>query len=204
MDDKVHPRSVLLCGLVCLSVLMGMLVRHAWPLWFGREVYLRVQPVDPRDLFRGDYVILGYPMQRLWLSAPAVEGPGGGGQVVKTVGAGWDEPLPRDAAVYVQLEPRANPETGEPHEFHEAVSVSRKPLAGSINLAGRVVYHSGGALSLRYPIDAYYVQAGTGRDIEQAIRTRKPVYAQVMVSGSGAARVKGLIVEGRRVNPPGY
>ncbi len=27
----------------------------------GREITVDVVPVDPRDIFRGDYVILGYP-----------------------------------------------------------------------------------------------------------------------------------------------
>ena len=37
----------------------------------GREIVLQVQPVDPRDLFRGDYVILGYGISPVSLSDQA-------------------------------------------------------------------------------------------------------------------------------------
>jgi len=39
-------------------VLGGMIALHAAPLWFGETVLLKVEPVDPRGLMRGDYVIL--------------------------------------------------------------------------------------------------------------------------------------------------
>ena len=55
-------------GLVCVGILGGMLVAHAYPLWVGKEITLRVvRPIDPRDLFRGEYVILSYDLSRLRL-----------------------------------------------------------------------------------------------------------------------------------------
>jgi hypothetical protein len=48
-----------------------MLVSHAWPIWTGETVYLRTRPVDPRDLFRGDYVVLAYDIDRVILADPA-------------------------------------------------------------------------------------------------------------------------------------
>jgi uncharacterized membrane-anchored protein len=49
-----------------MGILGGMLVSHAYPLWVGQEIVLRVvRPIDPRDLFRGDYVILSYRISRL-------------------------------------------------------------------------------------------------------------------------------------------
>jgi len=58
-------------GVLCLTVLTWMLVSHAWPVWTGETIYLRARPVDPRDLFRGDYVVLGYDIDRLVLADPA-------------------------------------------------------------------------------------------------------------------------------------
>lgn len=53
-------------GVVCMAILAGMLVSHAYPLWVGQEIVLRVvRPIDPRDLFRGDYVILSYRISQL-------------------------------------------------------------------------------------------------------------------------------------------
>jgi len=59
-------------GGLCLTVLIWMLVAHAWPVWTGETIYLRTRPVDPRDLFRGDYVVLAYDIDRVALSDPAL------------------------------------------------------------------------------------------------------------------------------------
>ena len=63
-----------------------------WMIWnrvmllkTGREITLDVVPVDPRSLFRGDYVILSYPISRV--PADRLEGP----------------PPARNAPVYVRL-----------------------------------------------------------------------------------------------------
>ncbi len=43
-----------------LAVIATLVMRYEWRLWYGRPVVLQTVPVDPRDLFRGDYVILNY------------------------------------------------------------------------------------------------------------------------------------------------
>jgi uncharacterized membrane-anchored protein len=47
-----------------LLVLVGMILGRTVPYFGGRSVLLQVVPVDPRDLFRGDYVTLGYDISR--------------------------------------------------------------------------------------------------------------------------------------------
>src|SRR3954470_7519080 len=47
--------ALLLCGLILATV-----VQRAAILRSGQEARLEVVPVDPRDLFRGDYVVLDY------------------------------------------------------------------------------------------------------------------------------------------------
>src|ERR1043166_5098507 len=47
--------ALLLCGLILATV-----VERAAILRSGQEARLELTPVDPRDLFRGDYVVLGY------------------------------------------------------------------------------------------------------------------------------------------------
>jgi hypothetical protein len=47
-----------------LVILVAMIGLRAIPLVTGHTVLVRVQPVDPRDLFRGDYVILSYDFSR--------------------------------------------------------------------------------------------------------------------------------------------
>ena len=60
-DCGLNP---VVAGLVSAAVLVGTLALHiekrASILRDGREIVLRTEPVDPRDLMRGDYVRLGY------------------------------------------------------------------------------------------------------------------------------------------------
>ena len=61
--------------LVLLQVLIlgGMIAyRHYW-IETGEKVFLRVSPVDPRDLFRGDYVSLFYEISVLDLDQLSVK-----------------------------------------------------------------------------------------------------------------------------------
>ena len=48
-----------------LVVLVGMMVGRMMLLWTGETVLLRVVPIDPRDIFRGDYVTLTYDISRV-------------------------------------------------------------------------------------------------------------------------------------------
>jgi len=57
--------------LAIAAVALGQAAVLGWMIWDrtsllanGREVVLEVIPVDPRSLFRGDYVILGYDISR--------------------------------------------------------------------------------------------------------------------------------------------
>ncbi|MAX55427.1 MAG: hypothetical protein CL537_07955 [Alcanivoracaceae bacterium] len=43
-----------------LVVMAGVWVNGFYPLWLGEEVRLKTRPVDPRDLFRGNYARLHY------------------------------------------------------------------------------------------------------------------------------------------------
>lgn len=46
-------------------VLVGMVVKSHWPIWFGQTIQLKALPVDPRSLFRGNYAILNYDISQL-------------------------------------------------------------------------------------------------------------------------------------------
>jgi uncharacterized membrane-anchored protein len=48
-----------------LSILVAMILGRTVPYVGAQTVLLRVEPVDPRDMFRGDYVTLGYEISRV-------------------------------------------------------------------------------------------------------------------------------------------
>ena len=54
-------RLALLAALTLqVAILAGVFVNGFYPLWLGKEIRLETRPVDPRDLFRGNYARLGY------------------------------------------------------------------------------------------------------------------------------------------------
>lgn len=153
----------------------------------GREVVIQVQPLDPRDLFRGDYVILGYPITQINV---------GEGELPKGIEKG--------AVIYAVLKPGEN----------DVWSVSRVSAsypsdvsAPEIVLRGRVqsIYSgangNGYAVSARYGIETYFVPEGEGRVIEKQV-LEKTVKAILAVGADGEAAIKGLIIDGVRSEHP--
>lgn len=186
----------MLAAMLVLAGLILMLVEsRARILRSGVEIRLQTAPVDPRDLFRGDYVVLGYTIGRL--------------DTTKLAG---DKIFARDQWVYVRVAPGAG-------GFAEARGVYRAlpPVgAGETVLKARVLSTScardeGGifdcakgvsSLNVAYGLESYFVPQGTGLAIERTERARIEVVAAV--DASGAAAIKRLLIDGKRVHdePP--
>jgi uncharacterized membrane-anchored protein len=188
------PVRVLLGGAVCLAILAGVMVGHAWPLWAGDTVLLRLRPVDPRDLFRGEYVRLDTPASRLFVVDGTRTVPAGAFPV-RGLGA-WQRPATDKKYVggsrtaYVQLERRA---TGE----HEPVSISDVPVEHAMNLRGEArVSDSDGNVFVDYGLDAFYMQEGTAKPVQDALAAGRTVQMQVAIASSGRSRIRTVLVEG--------
>ena len=172
---KARERKILLLTVVAqLATLLGMIALRAAPLVTGQTVLVRVQPVDPRDLFRGDYVILSYDFSRV--PSDGIEGLSGSER------GSWKKLEGRP--VYVTLVPDSN----GVHHRAEKVTVA-KPERG-LFIKGQMERYG----SMKFGIESYFVQEGTGREYEQAIRDRK-LSAELAVSSSGQAALKGLRIE---------
>jgi uncharacterized membrane-anchored protein len=183
--------TALLLGLV----LLALVEQRARILRGGTEIRLRSVPVDPRDLFRGDYVVLSYP--------------------ISTVGAdtAGKTRFERGERVYVSL---SRDEQG----FAKATGVSRdwpNVSSGTVVIAGRVTATSTCAtnadgafdcsgqrnrLRIAYGLESYFVPQGEGKAIETTDKARIEVVAAV--SSSGEAAIKRLLIDGKPVyaEPP--
>ena len=172
---KIRERKVLLVTAAAqLLILLGMIVLRAMPLITGQTVLVRAVPVDPRDLFRGDYVILSYDFSRT--PREKIEG------LPAKERESWSKWEGR--TVYVPLVP----DSDRVHWRAEKVTVV-KPDAGPF-LKGQM----GPDGALQFGIEAYYVQEGAGREYERAIRDRK-LSAELAVSSSGQAALRALRIE---------
>lgn len=186
----------LLAILALCGVLFALVESRAGILRSGTEIRLRTVPVDPRDLFRGDYVVLGYEISTL---DPAK--------------LGGESGFRRGETVHVRLAPG-------PDGFARAVALSRSLPAGTAAepvITGRVVgvnscgTNESGAwdcsqerrsLRIAYGLESYFVPQGSGRAIELTERRRIEVVAAV--SPSGEAAIKRLLIDGKLVHaePP--
>lgn len=113
--------------------------------YVGEEIKLKTEPIDPRDLFYGDYVTLNYEISQLPLALWQ-----GGAQ----------EPE-ENQVIYVELAPSDG--------FYNAVNVHAQNKAIPAEhkmLKGQLQYSWDNQLRVRYGLERYYVPEGTGQDIE--------------------------------------
>jgi uncharacterized membrane-anchored protein len=172
---KARERKILLLTAVAqLAILLGMIALRAAPLVSGQTVLVRVQPVDPRDLFRGDYVILSYDFSRV--PQDGIQG------LSDSEHGSWKQLQGRP--VYVTLVPDSN---GVHHRAEKVTVV--KPERG-LFIKGQMERYG----SMKFGIESYFVQEGTGREYERAIRDRK-LTAELAVASSGQAALRGLRTE---------
>ena len=200
MTDRFSQQlRTLLAGVVCLSILSGVLVVHAWPLWTGQSVLLPVTPAERRDLSRGESVRLDTPATRL---AVRTDGGAPAGTLAVTPLGSWWTALPSDQSdrkralagrpVYVQLEPRGDAGESTP------VSISSEPVEGRINLRGRIRRYGpeDQHLEIDYGLDNYFVEEGTAKPVEDALRAGRRIQMEIAVASSGHARIRRLLVDG--------
>ncbi|WP_408009648.1 GDYXXLXY domain-containing protein [Pseudalkalibacillus sp. A8] len=133
--------------LVALQVLIliGIAATHYMTLKFGEQVVLKTEPIDPRDIFYGDYVTLNYDISTLSLDLLQ------------------DEGIDEREMVYVLLQ-----KSGEVHEASSVHSQKPKVENGEIVLNGKVrwVDDYSDILMIDYGIERFYVEEGTGKVLE--------------------------------------
>lgn len=166
-------------AVTCLQIgfLSWIILARAAVLRDGTEVLLKVEPVDPRDLLRGDYVRLGYEISRIPV-AMVTNMPADG-----TVAAG---------PVHVRLREGAN-------GYWEPVSATLGTApagAGEVDLAGTVAAAWGvkpeDTLSVDYGIDRFYLPEGEGLAIERDMRVRS-FGIVAAVGADGRPQIKALM-----------
>jgi uncharacterized membrane-anchored protein len=159
-----------------VAVLASMTLSHARDVREGTRVTLRVVPVDPEDLFRGQYVRLDYghsrlDTTRLWEGPPAVEG----------------------GEIWLRLEPLNAEWTPT-----AARSMRGEPKPGAVWMRGDCERIWQNTVRPRFGIEEFFVREGRGPEIEQAVR-QGAVFAEVAVGDDGKPTLTALIVNGQRI-----
>lgn len=163
-------RWFLAAAVLQVLIIVGFAAAREATVRFGTEVVLQTVPVDPRDVFRGDYVVLRYEISSVELCEGA---PG--------------------STVYLGLREEAGGVWGagsHPQAWSELAFAAEQ---GDVVIRGRVA--SGGfdfgRCQIAYGIESYFVPEGTGHRIE---RLAGRLRVRVAVDGDGQAVIKELIL----------
>lgn len=175
--------ALVLCGLILATV-----VQRAGILRSGQEVRLEVVPVDPRALFRGDYVVFNYRIGTV------------------DIPKGVTTAFTRGQQVFVTLRPDASNKSKA-----VAISAERPAVSGAdIVISGVVSSPStcplnetgvrdckfgSNAVGVRYGLESYFVPEGEGKKIEVTPKELLEVVAAVAPSGQSA--IKRLLIDGK-------
>lgn len=178
------------------AVLASLVGHHAWRRASGAEIRLAMEPVDPRDVLLGHYVVLRTPLHTL---------------DTRRLGAaerGWR----RGQTVFVEVEPDA---TGSavPVSLHAQAPAERLAVRGKIYsvseiydveqapdpVTGEMRETERGEpftrLSVRYNLERYYAPRDDALALE-AMRNEDRLRLIASVGGHGGAVIKGLEIDG--------
>ncbi|MFV0296297.1 MAG: GDYXXLXY domain-containing protein [Hyphomicrobiaceae bacterium] len=182
-----HPfASIIAATAILTAILVYMVADRVMLIENGREVVLKVRPVDPRDLFKGDYVRLSYDISSLGNDVMTPEARQHWTQHIKLHGD----------RIYVVLEQQADT-SWKPVAISETLPKSLPP--NRVVLAGHAVRWD--PSRVRYGLERYYIPEGTGRELEDLAR-KSEMSVIVSVDSSGRSAVKGIVRDGKHIYEP--
>jgi hypothetical protein len=189
---RVQPAPrILAVAALCAAALVALVISEGMAREGGQEALLPMEAVDPRSLLQGHYVELRL-IQRLEPNAPCpqVEGDAewlafnrGDDQVLSFAGGA----VSRDGAQ----------------------QIAPIPLKGTFTCSEPVIGAEGnpgapGWVQLDLGIDRFHINQAEAERIERVLRAQRPdedtrAFAIVSVARDGSARLKGLVIDGERL-----
>ena len=161
-----------------IGLLASMIMGRAAILRSGQEISLRMLPVDPRDLLRGDYVVINYDISTIDSALVEQTGPAPAASSYEI----FVRVRRQDDGAWVAVAARY----GEP---------PRAPKGdGDVDMRG-TTYSAPDSGNVRilvdYGIERFYVPEGEGRPIETSVGERS-FTMRVAVADDGRAQIKAL------------
>ena len=180
----------MLVVVIQVAALVAMIADKQWTLNTGTPVVLQTEPVDPRSLFMGDYARLSYPISRLRLDGETA--------------LGGDKDFKRHDTVWVVLKPEPDgAKAVSVHHQRSSIAPGLLALKGEVQsltdhewdrTTNKSVKQR--TLHVRYGIEQYYVQEGTGRQVERPQGGEK-VAIRVAIDTRGKAGILAVLFDGQ-------
>ncbi|MAF20865.1 MAG: hypothetical protein CMI55_04300 [Parcubacteria group bacterium] len=184
-----QSKFIIAIGIQVLIILIMIIFKLA-VLTGGTEVILRIEPVDPRDPLRGDYVTFQYDISNIssyQLRDASVQN----GQTVYVVlrsgyGGSWrvSEVLknkPSNNSVFIKGAIKSGADQPKPESF----------LIKGVRQIPEDNFEDD--LNIVYGIEEYFIPEGAGRDFNF---WNKDVLAKVILDENGNAIIKQIFVDG--------
>jgi uncharacterized membrane-anchored protein len=163
--------------------LLGLVGYRESILISGRTAILQTVPIDPRDLFKGEYVTLRYDISTLGSLAQDPSS-----KRYRLLG-NFDE----GDTVYVPITT-----SGNQNPYWDNVVQTGEPYGDTdLFIKGRVTSSKDNVITVEYGIEQYFVPEGRGLEIERA----DDVKVRVKINRSGTAAIEALIVDGEVWRP---
>lgn len=166
-----------------LAIIGGVIVTKQYTAETGTVVYLAIEPVDPRDPLRGDFVTYRYDISTL--SRDTIVDPRLGTTYAPKPGDTLYVPLDRVGRVWVAS-------YGASSRLPDVESGPYGP--DTVFIRGRVDSVGATTVDVRYGIEEYFIPEGSGSTLPT---DSKQMLARVVVDRKGAAQVEQILIDGR-------
>ncbi|BCM20084.1 GDYXXLXY domain-containing protein [Mesorhizobium sp. J8] len=181
MTGKKLIISALVLALAQIGFLSWIIAGRAAILRNGKEVLLKVEPVDPRDLLRGDYISLNNNISRIPV------------KLIANVPQG--KSTSDDTSIVIRLK------KGPDGYWQPTVAwfgqAPAQPGPDEADIAGRIAEGWGlrdvdATIAPDYGIDRFYLPEGQGVAIQDDMRVR-PFGIKLALASDGTAQIKALV-----------
>lgn len=171
MDKK---KIFIIIGIFWIVIIGGFIAFKEFTIQTGDEILLKTRPVDPRDLFRGDYVILRYDISTVNTDTLSYKG----------------SDFKEEDKVYVLL-------NVDNDKIGSLSDISKNKPSEGIFIEGVVKSTFSNRLNIEYGIESYFVPEGKGKEIERSLGK---IYTKVAVDNFGNAVIKSLVLDGKDID----
>ncbi len=169
----MNKKVFLAIGIFWLVIILAFISFKEFTLKTGEEVMLKTRVIDPRDLFRGDYIILNYEIGSLDANS------------LQTDSAYFN----KSDKVFVSLIEQEN--------YGIATAISKSQPKDGLFIKGTVKDVQGSQITIDYGIESYFVPEGEGWEIQR--QTGRGLESKVSIDKFGNAVIKSIFLGGEEV-----
>jgi len=169
-------KALIVIILIWLAIAVILVCYNELLLRKGVVILLKTSPIDPRDIFRGDYVVLNYEISRINLR-----------EISTLINP---DKIKAGDTVYVVFDKIGD--HWKPFELSNS-----KPKGFSTFIRGKVTGKYENTLEVKYGIEEYFVPEGKGKEIEKLVG--KELYVEVRINKSGKSSISKLFVNGKEL-----